>query len=367
MTNPQIYTNKSLLPAFKEYVEAYKTSVEELFFVRHPQFKKNSPGASEALAAFIQQTPVPEVWVYFPWNDTVVHTVAEEVFFELRTARNKNIITAQEQQAYRNLCVGVAGLSIGSNVLSALVTSGGPRRIKLADFDIVEISNLNRMKATLLDVGKEKVWVAAHSAWEVDPFLDLEVWDKGLDSKTLPDFISKQPRLDIFIDEFDSLDLKIQSRLYCKSQGIPVLMATNNGDSVLLDVERYDQDNTLEPFHGYLGPVDPSVLSKLTYKEWVAMALKIVRPEHSPVRMLESLQELGKTIAAVPQLGTTAAVSAAALVFAVRQIANNHPMPSGRYIIHLEETLVSGYNTEESRLLRKQKLDQFNASNTAHS
>jgi len=74
----------------------------------------------------------------------------------LRTARNKNFITAAEQKRYRNLKIGIMGMSVGSNVIWPLVASGGPKFLRIADADTIEISNLNRMLAPILEnVGKD--------------------------------------------------------------------------------------------------------------------------------------------------------------------------------------------------------------------
>jgi hypothetical protein len=35
-------------------------------------------------------------WVFFPWSSTLVHILSEEVFFEVRIVRNKNLITKEE-------------------------------------------------------------------------------------------------------------------------------------------------------------------------------------------------------------------------------------------------------------------------------
>jgi len=60
--------------------------------------------------------------------------------------------------------------------------------------------------------------------------------------------------------------------------------------------------------------------------------------------MQDSLLEIGRLIAAVPQLGSTASIAGSAIAFAARRIANNQEMPSGRYIFSLEEKLIPNYS-----------------------
>ncbi len=341
---PIFFTQKSDVPSNAKIVDAFDSSLRELFFVENPQYKKGMPGVEEKLEAFLKSSDVKEVWVYYPWNNIVVRSVPEDLYFALRTARNRNIITKEEQAQYRNVKVGVVGLSVGSAVLSALVISGGPKTLKIADFDVVEVSNLNRIRAKLTDAGTNKCVVAAREVWELDPFADVHVWDKGVAADTIEQFIIGEPKLDVFVDEMDSIDMKIAARMICKRMGIPVLMATDNGDSVILDVERFDAEPERQPFHGLIGDRKPEEARGLPFKEWVRLATKIVGPEYLPETMQRSLLEMGRSIAAVPQLGTTAHIAGAAMSYVVRRIANKQDMPSGRYVISLEEKLVPGYN-----------------------
>jgi len=276
----------------------------------------------------------------------------------LRTARNRFILTEEEQTTYRNSHIAIAGLSVGSAILSSVVVSGGSKNIKIADFDTAEITNLNRMRAKLIHIGQNKTHIAAHEVWELDPYTELSLWDKGITKETLADFLLN-PRVDVFVDEMDSLDLKIAARFICREAKIPVLMATDNGDGVLLDVERYDLDSTQPIFHGLLGDVEPKDFENLDYKMWLQLATKIVGPSYLTERMQESLSLIGKKIPSVPQLGTTANIAGAAVSYALRRILTKQDIPSGRYVVSLEEKIVPQYMSEQSILGREEKTKKF--------
>lgn len=358
-TKPVIITNKAELPTGVRIVENLNDSLEELFFIEHPQFKKRTPENAAQIDGFIQEHITHECWVHYPWKSLVVHTVSEEIYFQLRTARNRNIITTDEQKEYRDMKVGIAGLSVGSAILHAFVMSGGPRSIKIADFDVLEVTNLNRLRADLTDIGENKTAIAARKVWELDPFADLVLFDKGVSRENLNDFILTGPRLDIFIDEMDSIDLKIIARLICREHKIPVLMATDNGDGIILDVERFDLEPEREIFHGLIPDMNPEELKTLDFKQWFRLATKIVGPEYLTEAMQDSLAGLGKVIPSVPQLGTSASIAGSAMSFAVRKMAARMPMPSGRYTIGLEEKLVPGYDDAGEVARRKKKTDEF--------
>lgn len=280
-----------------------------------------------------------DVWAYYPWHHAAVHLPDENEYFALRTARNRNIITKEEQQAYRQVNIGIIGLSVGSQILSTLVMTGGPKNLKIADFDTIEISNLNRISATVLDLGKKKIHVTAQRLWELDPFLNIEMFEDGIQKENIESFILGEPALNILIDEMDNLSYKILVREFCRQHGIPVLMATDNGESILLDVERFDLEPDRPIFHGLLGDMKPEDLEHITKEQWFEIAKKIIQPQYMSKRMQSSLSEIGKTLQGIPQLGSSATVAGSAVSFAVRKIANHQTMDSGRYAIDLEYIL----------------------------
>src|SRR3972149_427351 len=289
MDKPYFFCRKDNIPQDAQFIDVFEGGLRELFFVDNPRFKKGMPEAEKPLRDFLRNNKPGEVWIYYPWNNKAVHCLPEELYLKLRTARNRNIITEDEQINYRNAKVGIVGLSVGSEVLSALVMSGGPKVLKIADFDSIEITNLNRINAKLTDVGMNKTWVAAREVWGLDPFAELHLWDNGVSDENIEEFILGEPKVDIFIDEMDSLSLKARSRIICRQARIPVLMATDNGDDVLLDVERFDLEPHRAIFHGLINEAELMNIERISYQEWVRLASKIVSPEYLPDTRRESL------------------------------------------------------------------------------
>ncbi len=333
---PIVYNSALKLPKNTKIISAFNSALKELFFVRNPKFKKGQQYTPENLNKFLQKNKIKPVWVYYPALKTAVQTFPEKEFFELRTARNKNIITNQEQLAFRSLRVGVAGLSVGSSIVSAMVLSGGPKNIKIADFDNIELTNLNRIQAEILNLGQDKCEIAAERVWALDPYANLELYNKGLNEKNLEKFLLK-PKLNVFVDEMDSIDLKILARQICKKHKIPVLMATDNGEGIILDVERFDQDPSLKIFGGRLEKTNVSDIKNLPFPKWLELANKIVGVDLLSERMKQSINQIGKKIASVPQLGTSATVAGSVISLALRKIASKQKLNSGRYIYDLEQ------------------------------
>ncbi|PRC59469.1 hypothetical protein C6A85_23265, partial [Mycobacterium sp. ITM-2017-0098] len=83
-------------------------------------------------------------WAYYPWRRTVVGILGPQAYARVRTDRNRNLVTVHEQQKLRSLRIGVVGLSVGHAVAHTLAMQGLCGELRLADFDDLELSNLNR-------------------------------------------------------------------------------------------------------------------------------------------------------------------------------------------------------------------------------
>ncbi|MDE2312133.1 MAG: ThiF family adenylyltransferase, partial [Patescibacteria group bacterium] len=232
-----------------------------------------------------------------------------------------------------------AGLSVGSAILNTVVRSGGPKNIKIADYDNLEVTNLNRIHAGILDIGLNKTEIAARNCYEIDPFCNLKMYIKGLNANNLSAFILSQPRLNVFIDAMDNFKLKIHARKICKKSRIPVLMATDNGNGVMLDIERFDTEPSRPPFHGRLKQHDLLAADNPNFKGWLNLAIKVIGKENFSAGISRSLPLLGKTISSIPQLGLAANLAGSFTTFALLKLANHEPLPSGRYHVNLDKII----------------------------
>jgi len=119
-------------------------------------------GWQKRFPPFGEEVGEPESrWVYFPWRRAAVHLLALPHFDLLRLDRNRNKITLEEQHRFRKVGVAVVGLSVGHAIAYTLALEGLCGRLTLADFDEIELSNLNRIPASILDLGLNKAIVAA--------------------------------------------------------------------------------------------------------------------------------------------------------------------------------------------------------------
>ena len=108
-------------------------------------------------------------------------------------------------EIFKKSCVGIAGCGgLGSNVAVSLVRAGIGKLI-LADFDIVEPSNLNRQHFFQDDIGKEKVYALADHLKSINPDVELEIHNKKLVKEDIKDIYGT---VDIMVEAFDKAESK---------------------------------------------------------------------------------------------------------------------------------------------------------------
>lgn len=74
-----------------------ETQLDALVNVRDPRRLANAGERAKQIAQ-LRSTPSCSRWVYYPWSGQLVHILGPELFEELRLARNRHKITAQEQR-----------------------------------------------------------------------------------------------------------------------------------------------------------------------------------------------------------------------------------------------------------------------------
>ena len=276
-------------------------------------------------------------WVHYPWKRCLVHLLPRDEFREVRTNRNRYKITAAEQRRLAGARIGVVGLSVGNMAAVTLALEGVGGAFRLADFDRLSLSNLNRLRGGVADLGVEKTVLAARELSEIDPWLDIELHRDGLRAEEVDAFLAG---LDLVVEECDDLAAKVLVRERARALRIPVLMETN--DRGLLDVERFDREPGRPILHGLLGPLRAEDLDDLTPQERMSVVLSIVDGDRISSRMAASLKEMGATIGGWPQLASGVALGAALVTDTARRILLGEHTESGRYYVDIAEIVADG-------------------------
>ena len=108
------------------------------------------------------------------------------------------------------LIIGIGGL--GSSVIQYL-NAAGVGKIGIADYDKVELSNLNRQLIYKdSDIGKSKVDVAKNYISELNSSTKIEIFEMRIDEKNLPNIIGDY---DILADCTDNLETRLSINDVC--------------------------------------------------------------------------------------------------------------------------------------------------------
>lgn len=292
------------------------------------------------------------VWAYFPWSRRLVHLLDEQEFALVRTDRNRNKITREEQAVLATKRVGVIGLSVGQSVSLTMALERSFGEIRLADFDELELSNLNRIRCGVHEMGIHKVINTAREIAELDPFLKVTCFTEGITRANIERFLTEGGRLDVLVEECDSVDVKIYARQHAKALGIPVVMDTS--DRGLIDVERFDLEPERPLLHGLLEGLDLAQVERpMTNQEKLPFMGRIVGMETISRRMQESLPELGRTIVTWPQLASGVVLGGSIVGETTRRMMLDQMRHSGRWWVDTENALSEAYvagfpNTKQS-------------------
>lgn len=105
----------------------------------------------------------------------------------------------------KQACVGIAGVGgLGSAVAVALARIGVGHLI-MADFDIVEPSNLNRQQFFVDQIGQLKVYALADTLRRINPYITIEPHAVRLDPVNLPAVFAS---CSVVIEAFDLAEMK---------------------------------------------------------------------------------------------------------------------------------------------------------------
>jgi molybdopterin/thiamine biosynthesis adenylyltransferase len=149
-------------------------------------------------------------------------TAADSPFpYEEAFARNIGWVTKAEQASLRGKRVAIAGGGGVGGVHLMTLARLGIGSFHIADFDSFDYVNFNRqVGANLSTLGQPKAAVMARMARDVNPELDIKIFDKGIDAANLPAFLDG---VDLYIDglDFFAFDIRQKTFALCAERGIP--------------------------------------------------------------------------------------------------------------------------------------------------
>jgi molybdopterin/thiamine biosynthesis adenylyltransferase len=311
-----------------------------------------------------KQTVRDELGKYARFNPLFEALQKEETLFDneehfaialntLASFRNQLLITSEEQETLSKTRVAFFGMSVGSHAAINWTLLSRAKDIFIVDPDTIDATNLNRIRTSFTNIGESKTAVVTKELQSIQPSLTIE--SCSVIDDTLYETI-RSGAFDVIVDEIDDMNWKLKLRALAREKKLPLLSATDVGDTVVLDVERYDINPQQQFFNNRLPGIESMDVMNITSIQRIQAILKLVGLEHCSSRMLQSLLSLGESIPTWPQLGTTANAAGSIIATTIKNIQLGDDIQSGRYTVDLH---VASKMTEEERELREQLIAEL--------
>lgn len=312
-------------------VDLFTKQLKELVVCENPGIKNNESKISERLRAFDH---VESRYIYYPWLNTAYRILPEREFIMVRTNRNQLKITREEQMELSGKKIAVAGLSVGNAVALTCAMERVCGAFHLADYDRLELSNLNRLRAGIPDYDLPKTEMVYRQLLELDPYLELKTFIEGVTEENVEHFLDDS--VDALVEVCDNIELKFLLRKRAKELKIPVIMDTN--DRGMIDIERFDLEPDRPLFHGSVEHLDTSRQALRDPNNKLKIVQALIGNSLSP-RLKQSMPEIGSSLCSWPQLASGVMLGGAATAHVCRRIFLNDDCPSGRFYVDLADII----------------------------
>lgn len=144
-------------------------------------------------------------------------------------ARTRLLLGEEAVETLRHSRVAVLGLGGVGGAAAEAICRSGVGAMLLADYDKVDITNLNRqLIAVSSTVGQDKTEAAARRLRDINPELDLTLRDGRLAPENLPEVLDWQP--DYILDCIDNVTAKLALTVLCREQGVKLITCLGTGN-----------------------------------------------------------------------------------------------------------------------------------------
>lgn len=256
-----------------------------------------------------------------------------EEFYATLTSRNYPFVSMDQQHVLKNAKVAIAGQgTVGGNLAISMLRYGF-ENFRIADIDEFDVSNLNRQPTNLFGIGENK---ASHNAYQmlcINPFANIEV-SPPLSDENLEAFVKDA---DVVVSALDNVQLIIKLNQVALKYKKPVLLGTDVGSRVLLDV--FDYRHTDKLLNGRITEDDLNL-------PYLQLVMKIIHPEKMPVEMLEAMMmRMGGKIDYFAQTVVSASVCSAVLIEGLKFVLLNKPIQQSTYIDVIDSVALKKYKS----------------------
>jgi molybdopterin/thiamine biosynthesis adenylyltransferase len=152
-----------------------------------------------------------------------------EFNYEQAFSRNIGWLSEAEQQTLRGKRIAIAGLGGVGGAHLLTLTRLGIGAFHIADFDTFDLPNFNRQAGAMMSsVGRRKTEVLAGVARDINPGVQIDVFEEGVTERNLEAFLD---RVDLYVDGLDFYAFAARKIVFsaCARKNIPATTAAPMG------------------------------------------------------------------------------------------------------------------------------------------
>lgn len=203
--------------------------------------------------------------------------------------RTEKLIGSDAIDKLKNAKVLVVGLGgVGGYIVEALARAG-VGKLGLCDFDVVDVTNLNRqILATVPKIGQKKTEVAKDRVLSINPNCDVEIFDFRLDLNRLTELSIQN--WTFIADAIDDTGAKIGLIQAAYENNIPIVCSMGTG-------------NKLDPFGYKIVPIEKTEgdpLARSIRKQLKDLKIKGIPVLFSPEKGVAEITDGIPTISYMP-------------------------------------------------------------------
>lgn len=254
---------------------------------------------------------------YYRWLNEGLN---DTLYYNTFMSRNTPFLEETDLNKIKNARIFFAGCGLGS-MIAVLCARMGFTKFIVADFDKVELSNLNRQTYTIDDIGKNKAVAIADILLRIQPDAEIEIIPEKLTPATSKRLIDSA---DIIINTVDFNETCYAINDMATAVGKPVLFPLNAGFGGLVLVFDKNSVSLKEMTGGTHGNI--SFLGRL------AESLEGYNPPDYLLNMLGSLNEF-ESMGYLPQTGIAVNITSSLVVLAIIGYLSGWPLRYAPYPI----------------------------------
>ena len=149
--------------------------------------------------------------------------------YEAAFSRNIGWLSREEQGSLRTKRIAIAGLGGVGGAHLITLTRLGIGAFHIADFDKFDVPNFNRQAGAMMTtLGRQKTEVLARMARDINPELQLRIFDNGVNDQNVEAFLDG---VDLYVDGLDFFAFSARKLVFpaCATRGIPATTAAPLG------------------------------------------------------------------------------------------------------------------------------------------